>query len=105
MQAHQVQVGVSQGLLDGFARRSGLDRETELRVELTGGDVIVGVGLYAGGDAQHDGRPGASRYDAVEQTELVKAVDDDRRAGAIGGVDVLPAFVVAEEMNPVGRKP
>ena len=102
VQADQLEVGLSKGLLDGLASSSGLDREAELRVELTGGDVIVGVRLDARRDAQHDRRSLAIGHDPREHIELLEAVDDDGRAGAVGGVEVVPALVIAEEVEAVG---
>ena len=52
--------------------------EAELRVVLSGGDVLVGVGVDAGRDAQqHVGNGRRSASCSVEAIELVEAVDDD----------------------------
>ena len=64
--------------------------------------MVVSVRLDARGDAQHDRRPPAIRHDPPEHIELLEAVDDDGRAGAVGGVEVVPALVIAEEVEAVG---
>ena len=71
--------------------------EAELRVVLAGGDVLVGVGVHAGRDAQqHVGHGGAGGVERVEAVELVEAVDDDvAHAGLDRHAQLVDALVVA----------
>ena len=48
---------------------------------------------------------GARRNDVAQEVELVVAVDDDGRAGGVGGPEVLDALVVAQEVNALVREP
>ena len=89
--------------LDSPASGAALDREAELGVELAGRDVVVRVGLDPGRQAEHDRRACTLRHDLAKQLELVLAVDDDRRAAAERGPQVVDALVVAEEMDAVAR--
>src|ERR1700674_1589803 len=93
-----------QGFLDGPPRRAGLDRETELRIQLAGRNVIVRVRLDPRRQAEHDLLALALGNDLPQELELVVAVDDDRGTGPIRGLHVLVALVVAEKVNAVLRK-
>src|SRR5205807_218487 len=79
------------------------DREAELRVELARRDVLVGVRPDAGRHPDLAGQPPAGAHHAVDEVELVEAVDHQRGAGPPGRLDILRALVVAEEMDPLGR--
>src|SRR5579859_1229346 len=104
MQPDELESRMPERLLDRRARRARLDRETELRVQLPGGDVVVSVGLDARRYAQHHGRSGAGCDDLIQELELMEAVDDDGGAGAVRRPQVTQALVVAEEMDALGRK-
>src|SRR5260370_15741198 len=105
MQTDQSETGMLQGLLDSPPRRAWLDRKTELRIELTSGDVIVSVRLDARRKPEHHLCPLAFGDDLPKELDLVLAVDDDRRAGAIRGVHVLATLVVAQKVDAVLREP
>src|SRR5260370_21813388 len=105
MQTDQSETGMLQGLLDSPPRRAWLDRKTELRIELTRGDVIVRVRLDPRRQPEHHLCPLAFGDDLPKQLELVLAVDDDRRAGAIRGVHVLATLVVSQKVDAVLREP
>src|ERR1700674_1212592 len=93
-----------QGFLDCPPSRAGLDRKTELRIQLARRDVIVSVRLDPRRQAGHDWCSLTLGNDLPQQLELVIAVDDDRHAGPVRGLHVLAALVVAEKVNPVLRK-
>src|SRR5260370_36112118 len=97
MQTDQSETGMLQGLLDSPPRRAWVDRKTELRIELTRGDVIVRVRLDPRRQPEHHLRPRAFGDDLPKQLALVLAVDDDRRAGAIRGVHGLETLGVVEK--------
>ena len=107
-------VGVEADELDRGGPLGPLDRrrggtagqaEAELRVVLAGLDVLVGVGVDAGRDAQQHPRRGEPLgVQGVEAVELVEGVDDDAPdAGAHGGAELVEALVVAVE-DEVARR-
>src|ERR1700686_664102 len=104
MQADQVESRMLQRFLDGPPRRAGLDRKTELRVELAGRDVIVRVRLDPRRQLEHGGHPLALWNNLPQELELIVAIDDDRRAGPVRRLHVLAALVVAEKVDGVLRK-
>src|SRR6266849_3094549 len=72
-----------------YARSARLDRETELRFELSRRDVIVRVRFYAQRQPEHHLRALAVGNDLSKKLELVVAVDHDGGAGAVRGLEVL----------------
>ena len=105
VQPDQVDPGMGERLLDRRPRLAVLDREAELRVELPGRDVVVGVRLDAGRDAQLGLDAAPFRHHAAQQLELVGPVDDDRAARFRREGELFGGLVVAEEVDPVGGKP
>src|SRR5712691_12692494 len=96
---------MAERLLHRRAGRARLDRKAELGVELPGRDVVVSVGPDSGRKPEHDLRPPAFGHDLSQEVELVVAVYDYRRAGRLGGPEVIDALVVAQEMHAVTREP
>ncbi len=97
--------GVGSG---GGNRRGGSaarQRESELGVVLPGGDVVVGVGLDPGGDAQKhvEDMPGAV-VDPADSLQFVEAIDDQPpRPGGGCLLELGFALVVAMNDQPVSR--
>ena len=81
------------------------DRQAELLVLVGGGDVLVRVGLDAGGDAHHDlGGGPALVAGPLEPRNLVEGVDDDASHSLVQSEgDFLLRLVVAMEAQPLGR--
>ena len=104
VQADELQARMLQCGFDRLSRRSRLDGEAELGIELAGRDVIVGVRLHARRDAKHHLRARAMGDDIPQQLELLVPIDDDGRARAIRSLEVFDGLVVAEEMHSIARK-
>ena len=73
--------------------------EPELGVVLSGGDVVVGVGVHARRDPQQDVRPGSALpVEELEPVELVEAVDHDvAHAAGDRRAELVETLVVAVE--------
>ena len=105
VQADEVHRRRSPGAVDGRRGVAVGQVEAELRVVLTGGDVLVGVGVHARRDAQQHvrRRTGAGGVQGVEAVELVEAVDDDvAHAGLDRRAQLVDALVVAVQRARVG---
>src|SRR5450756_1743819 len=71
VQADQFEARMPESLFHCAARRAGLDRKTELGIELSCGDVIVRVRLDPGRKPEHDRGSLAFRDHLPQQLELV----------------------------------
>ncbi len=87
--------------LDRARRQPVLEPEAELRVELAGGDVVVGRGLDP---RRHpDQHPLAPLEQPLAALDLVEGVEDQvADAGAGGEEDLLVGLVVAVHVDAVG---
>src|SRR5437016_2871108 len=94
-----------QGALDGCPGQACLDGKAEFGVELACGDEVVRIRLDTRRAADEYALPTALGDDTRQQLELVIAVDDDGAAGAMGIVELVGSLVVAEQVDPLGRKP
>ena len=107
-------VRVDPDQLDRFGRRGAVHRsvgitrresEPELGVVLAGHDVLVGVRLDAGRDAQqHLRHPSVGDVHPLQAIEFIEAVNDDATdAGVAGHAQLVITLVVAMQDEPVGR--
>ena len=94
------------GALYGFFRLTDGQRETKLGVERAGLDVVVGMCLDAGTDAQENLRLLAClSRDRVEQVDFVEIVHHDASHADFKGVgEFIRQLVVAVEVHAVQRK-
>ena len=104
MEPDEVDPGMSERLLHGRPGLAVLDREAELGIELAGRDEVVSIRLDAGRDAQLGLDLAALRHRSQEELEFIGAVDHDRAARPHRQCQLLGGFVVAEEVNSVGRE-
>ena len=106
-------VGMEAGELGpGFADQLTQDRlqligvEAEFAVQVTGLDVLVGVALDAGGEAQHQpGRRTAGGHQFGQALEIVLVVDNDRDVVVVSEQKLVIAFVVAMQHHPFAGHP
>ena len=78
--------------------------EAELAVEVTGADVLVGVALDAGGEAQHQPhRLAQAGGQLAEQLDVAPVVQHHGDAVGGGQGQLLGALVVAVQHDPLGR--
>ncbi|MCY1237961.1 hypothetical protein D9M72_506770 [compost metagenome] len=113
MQAQELDAGVAGGGGHGLLRRgqAGLVRgvfchgETEFLVLMRGGNELVGVGVHARGQPQHDpGRFAAGRRDRGDALQLGKAVHHDpAQLHVQGTVDLGVGFIVPVEGDVCSR--
>ena len=91
----------------GLERVAAGDREAELLVLVGGGDVLVRVGLDAGGDPHHHAhRPAELGGDVGEPPDLVEGVHDDpAHAELDGALELAEGLVVAVEADALHREP
>src|SRR5215472_12926773 len=80
VEAYQLDSIMSQRLLDRSSSSPRLDREPELRVELAGADVVMGVRPNPRRYAHLTAHSLAFGQNAVQQLEVVEPVYDKRRA-------------------------
>ena len=104
VEAQQVHPGGVDGGFDGGINDILVQGDAELGVLLAGDDVVVGVGLDAGGDPVEDlhflALPGA---DGLQQGELLKAVNDDAAHTALHRqLQLGGQLVVAVELDALG---
>ena len=102
VQPHQLQAVVGERLLDSLAGRAALDRKAELRVELAGGDVFVGVRAHAGREPDLGPQAPARRHHLAQHLELLEAVHHQGDARRPGRRQILAALVVAQEVDALG---
>src|SRR5690606_26069215 len=82
------------------------EAEAELRIDLPGLDVRVGVGFDARGDPEEDRGPGAGAPgERVQKLQFVQVVDDDPVHPVLEGhLQLFGRFVVPVEDDAVRRK-
>jgi hypothetical protein len=104
VQADQVHRRGARRPVEGRLGGAGVDAEAELRVVLSGLDVLVGVGLDAGGEAdEHLGRGDPFAHEGLDAVHLVERVDDDAPdALGQGAAQLVGGLVVAVQHEPVG---
>ena len=80
--------------------------EAEFAVEVAGLDVLVGVALDAGGEAQHQpGRCAAGRHQFRQAFQIVLVVNDDRDVVVVSEQELLVVLVVAVQHHPLAGHP
>ena len=101
VEAHQLHMGLPQGVDGDLLGLAGLDGAAELGVHLAGGDGLVGVGVDAGGEAeQHllpDAPAGGLGLDGLDLLHIVGHEVSDAVLHAVA--DVLVGLVVAVEVG------
>ena len=104
VQAEQLQSLGRADLLDRLERITAGDREPELLVLVSRGDVLVGVRLHAGGDPHHH-LGGALEVlgDLGEPLDLGEAVDDDPADAGVDGAAQLGVRLVVAVVADPGR--
>ena len=104
VEAHQVHRVAGLGAGDRFLGLTGRQRESELRVEVPGSDVLVGVDLDARVDPQQHRRPRRPRRDQrLDAVELVVAVHHEPADTDVEGTAELTGrLVVAVHHQSIG---
>ena len=73
---------------------------------MAGLDVLVGVALDAGGEAQHQtGRCAAGRYQFRQAFQIVLVIHDDRDVVVVSEQELLVVLVVAVQHHPLAGHP